>query len=91
MSIKQTDGGKPPALHPVPGTNHDLHSIRPCTTVPPTVLVTELDNGAMILHGRPDGPRVYLSPADAIPLRRELAAAFERTELAQRSRQGESL
>jgi hypothetical protein len=51
-------------------------SIRPATTVPPTVLVTELDNGALILQGRPDGPRLYLNPADAIPLRFELARAF---------------
>jgi hypothetical protein len=56
-------------------------SIRPSTTVPPTVLMTELDSGALILQGRPDGPRVRLSQADAVPLRRELTAAFRRTEL----------
>jgi hypothetical protein len=50
-------------------------SVRPCTTMPPTVLMTELDNGTLILQGRPDGPRVSLSPADAVPLRRELAIA----------------
>lgn len=57
-------------------------SIRPGITVPPTVLVTGLDNGTLILQGRPDGPRVWLEPADAGPLRRVLAAAFGCTELA---------
>lgn len=45
--------------------------------MPPTVLVTELDNGTLVLQGRPDGPRRYLGPAEAVPLRRELARAFE--------------
>lgn len=56
--------------------------IRPGMTVPPTVLVTALDNGTLILQGRPDGPRVWLHPDDAVPLKRELAAAFGRTRLA---------
>jgi hypothetical protein len=43
-------------------------SIRPKMAVPPTVLVTELDNGTLILQGRPDGPRVWLEPDDAAPL-----------------------
>jgi len=50
--------------------------------MPSTVLITEMDNGALILQGRPDGPRVYLSRANALPLRRELAAAFGSTERA---------
>lgn len=54
----------------------------PGITVPPTVLLTALDNGTLVLQGRPDGPWARLSPADAAPLRRELAAAFRRTELA---------
>jgi hypothetical protein len=65
-------------------------SIRPSTTVPPTVLMTELDNGALILQGRPDGPRVRMSLADAMPLRRELAAAFGRAEPALRNGQSET-
>ncbi|MCA1702469.1 MAG: hypothetical protein LC808_04055 [Actinobacteria bacterium] len=55
--------------------------VRPGTAMPPTVLVTQLDNGALVLQGRPDGPRGYLTPADALPLKRELAAAFQRIEL----------
>lgn len=55
-------------------------SVRPGTTVPSTVLITELDNGTLIAQGRPDGPRLHRSPADAMPLRRELAAAFGRTK-----------
>ncbi len=50
--------------------------IHPSVSVPPTVLVTEMDTGALVLQGRRDGPRVHLSSKDAVPLRRELAAAF---------------
>jgi hypothetical protein len=57
------------------------HRIRPGTTMPSTVLITELDNGTLILQGRPDGPRVWLSPDEAVPLKRELVAAFGRTAL----------
>jgi hypothetical protein len=60
------------------------------TTVPPTVLVTELDNGVLIIQGRPEGPRVYLSRVDALPLRRELAAAFGSAERALLDDQGEA-
>jgi hypothetical protein len=56
--------------------------IPPGMLMPPTVLVTELDNGALIVQGRPDGPRVWLEPDEAAPLKRELAAAFDRFELA---------
>lgn len=55
-------------------------SLRAGIAIPPTVLVTQLDTGELVLQGRPDGPRAYLSPADAMPLKQELAAAFERTE-----------
>jgi hypothetical protein len=50
-------------------------------TMPPTVLVTGLDNDTLILQGRPDGPRRYLSPEDAVPLRRELARAIGSPDL----------
>ncbi|MGH3775885.1 MAG: hypothetical protein ACRDRR_09130 [Pseudonocardiaceae bacterium] len=46
------------------------------------MLVTEMGNGTLILQGRPDGPRLYLSRADAAPLKRELAAAFGSIERA---------
>lgn len=59
----------------------DHHGNGQSMTTPSTMLITELDSGALVLQGRPDGPRAYLSPADAAPLKRELAAAFERTEL----------
>jgi hypothetical protein len=45
------------------------------------VLVTELGNGTPVVQGRPDGPRVHLSPDDAVPLQRELAAAFARDDI----------
>ena len=56
------------------GTDYDM-------TTPPTVLVTALDNGTLVLQGRPNGPRVYLSPSDTAPPKRELAAVFLPTEL----------
>lgn len=46
----------------------------------PAVLVTKLDTGALVIEGRPDGPRAYLDPDDAAPLKQELAAAFECAE-----------
>lgn len=64
------------------GTDHDQLGVGGTTgsgvAVPPTVLVTELDNGVLIVQGRPDGPRVSLTPSQAIALRRELATAFGR-------------
>jgi hypothetical protein len=66
------------------GTDRDQlgveSDIRSGTAVPPTVLVTEMDHGALILQDRPDGPRVYLGPGDAIALRRELISAFGNAE-----------
>ena len=60
--------------------NGQAHDTERSITVPPAVLLTELDNGTLILQGRPDGPRAYLNRAAAIPLRREPAAAFKCTE-----------
>lgn len=64
--------------------------IRPGTAVPPTVLVTELDNGTLILQGRPDGPRVSLKPDEAVPLKRTLARAFSSPDRPPSSRPGEA-
>ena len=55
--------------------------VRPGTAMPPTVLLTELDNGTLVLQGRPDGPRGYLTPGDALPLMRALTVALQRMEL----------
>lgn len=57
-------------------------SLRPGTGVPPRVLVADMGDGSLFLPGWRDGPSAHLSPADAIPLRRELAAAFGSPELA---------
>ncbi|MBV9140860.1 MAG: hypothetical protein JO115_08070 [Pseudonocardiales bacterium] len=57
-------------------------SLRPGTSVPPRVLVSDLGDGSLLLQGWRDGPSAHLNPADAVPLRRELAAAFECPELA---------
>ena len=58
------------------------------TAMPPTVLVTEMDTGALVVQGRPDGPRVYLTPVEAVALRRELATAFRNAERELRDGQG---
>ena len=64
--------------------------IPPRMLMPPTVLVTALDDGALILQGRPDGPRVWLEPDEAAPLRRALARAFGSPDLVSSSGQGEA-
>jgi hypothetical protein len=72
-------------------TSHELdRSMRAQAVRPTTVNVSDLGDGALFLQVWPDGPSVYLGRGDAGPLKRELAAAFRSTELAQRSSQGES-
>lgn len=79
---EQRDGnGQPPKL----GIGR---SLRPGTAVPSTVLVGDMGDGSLFLQGWRDGPSAYLSPADAVPLKRELAAAFGSTQLALRGDQG---
>jgi hypothetical protein len=65
-------------------------SLRPGTGVPLRVLVADMGDGSLFLQGWRDGPSAHLSPADAVPLRRELAAAFDGTELAVRGDRGEA-
>jgi hypothetical protein len=65
-------------------------SLRPGTGVPSRVLVADMGDGSLFLQGWRDGPSAHLSPADAVPLRRELSAAFEGTELAVHGEQGEA-
>lgn len=51
-------------------------SIRPGTAVPCSVLVSNMGDGSLLLEGWWDGPSAHLSPADAVPFKRQLAAAF---------------
>lgn len=51
-------------------------SICPNTAVPRSVLVSDMGDGSLLLEGWRDGPNAYLSPADAVPFKRQLAAAF---------------
>ncbi len=51
-------------------------SIRPGTAVPSRVLVSDMGDSSLLLEGWREGPRAYLSPADALPLRRQLTVAF---------------
>lgn len=67
------------------------HSIRPGTAVPATVLVADMGDGSLFLQGWRDGPSAHLSRVDAMPLRRELIAAFGSTKSALRGHQGEAL
>ncbi len=55
-------------------------SIRPGTAVPPAVFLADMCDCGLFLQGWRDGPSAYISPFDAIPLRRELAAAFGSAE-----------
>ncbi|MGH4006598.1 MAG: hypothetical protein ACRDTH_00235 [Pseudonocardiaceae bacterium] len=66
-------------------------SIRPGTAVPPTVLVADMGDGSLLLEGWRDGPSAYLSPAEAVPLRRELARTFGSPDLTPSSSKGEAL
>lgn len=52
------------------------YCIRPGAAVPPTVLVADMSNGALLLQGWRVGPNAYVCAADAGPLREALAAAF---------------
>ena len=65
-------------------------SIQPGRAVPPTVLVVNMGDGSLVLQTWRDGPSVYLSPADAVPLRRDLAAAFTSAALAPLAEQDEA-
>lgn len=63
-------------------------SIRPGTAVPRSVLVSDMGDGSLLLEGWRDGPNAYLSPADAVPFKRQLAAAFGSPHLTPSSNQG---
>lgn len=65
-------------------------SIRPGTAVPGSVLVSDMGDGSLLLEGWRDGPSAYLSPADAVPFRRQLAAAFGSPDLTLSGSQGEA-
>ncbi|MGQ0776112.1 MAG: hypothetical protein ACT4NY_17090 [Pseudonocardiales bacterium] len=52
------------------------YCIRPGSDVPPTVLVAEMSDGALLLQGWRVGPSAYVCRADTGPLREALAAAF---------------
>ncbi|MGH3940231.1 MAG: hypothetical protein ACRDTG_16685 [Pseudonocardiaceae bacterium] len=52
------------------------YCIHPDSAVPPTVLVADMANGAMLLQGWPVGPSAYVCAANTAPLREALATAF---------------
>lgn len=70
---------------------HIARSLRPRTAVPPTLLIADMGDGSVLLQGWREGPSAYLCPADAAPLKRELAAAFGSTELTPCTDEGEAL
>ena len=56
-------------------------SIRPGTAVPGSVLVSDMGDGSLLLEAWRQGPSAYLSPADALPFKRQLAAAFGSSDI----------
>ena len=72
-----------------PTSSGNGRSIRPGTAVPRSVLVSDMGDGSLLLEGWRDGPSAYLIPADAMPLRRQLAAAFGRSTFTPSRGQGE--
>lgn len=68
--------------------SRNVRSIRPGTAVPSTVLVSDMGDGSLLLEGWRDGPSAYLSPADAMPFRRQLAAAFRSPDVTLSGGQG---
>jgi hypothetical protein len=65
-------------------------SIRRGTAAPPVVLVADRGDGSLRVQGRDDGPGASLNPAEVVPLRRTMTAAFGSSELALRGGQGEA-
>lgn len=59
-----------------PASSSAERSIRPGTTVPAVVVVSDVGDGSLLLEAWRGGPSAYLSPADAVPLKRQLAVAF---------------
>jgi hypothetical protein len=84
-------------------TNHQGHSncqplqlgigrsIRPGNAVPPAVLIADMCDGELFLHGLREAPSAYLTSSDAMPLRCALAAAFGSTALTRCGDPGEAL
>src|SRR5262249_34478146 len=91
-TTRATRQPRTPTTCPVGCRDHGQHAIghgiRPATAVPLTVLVAEMLNGSLLLHGWRDGPTAYLCPEDAAPLKRELATAFGSPELILRADDG---
>jgi len=69
-AVRRGDGDRQPAQHGI------VRSVRPGVPVPATVLVCQMGDGALFLHGWRDGPSAYVCADDAALLRQELAAAF---------------
>ncbi len=77
------NGHVPPGIH---------HSIRPGVPAPETVLVSVMIDGRYLLMAYPPAqPAVLLLAKDAVPPRRELAAAFKTTDVAVHTGRGEAL
>lgn len=64
-------------------------SVRPGASVPAIVLVAEMVDGSLFLHGWQDGPSAYVIAEDAGPLWQALAAAFGSADSVSPGVQGE--
>jgi hypothetical protein len=56
----------------------------------PRCFVADRGDGSLRVQGRDDEPGASLNPAEVVPLKRTLTAAFGSTELALRGGQGEA-
>jgi hypothetical protein len=74
----------------IQASSNTRRSTRPGTAVPGSGPVSDTGDGPLLREDWQDEPRAYLSPADAVPFRRELARALGSAEPTHRHNQGES-
>ena len=73
----------------IQASSNTERSIRPGTAVPGSGPVSDMGDGSL-LEDWQDEPSAYLSPADAVPFRRELTRALGSAEPTHRHSQGEN-
>ena len=85
-------GGRDTDDQPHGAVEANSPSIQPGVSCPETMLVPVMTDGSCLLMAYPLGePAVLLMGKDAVPLRRELAAAFKTHDGAVHTNHGEAL
>ena len=74
----------------IQASSNTRRRIRPGMAVPGSGPVSDTGDGPLLREDWQAKPRAYLSPADAVPLRRQLAAAFGSPNITPSGRQGEA-